>query len=86
MGDQDDRSAAGFTPPAFGSRRYYTTSLPEVRVGGVAARVLFSGLAPARKGVWQVTIVLPPELRAGKALIAISYEGAELKASDLVVE
>ncbi len=86
MGEQDDSPAAGFTPPTSQSQLYYTTTLPELRIGGVASRVLFSGLAPGRKGVWQITIVLPPELRAGKAPVTISYEGVELSASDWVVE
>jgi hypothetical protein len=86
LAEQEDGPASGFTPPTSHSRRYYTTSLPEVRIGGVAARVLFSGLAPGRKGVWQITIVLPQGLRAGQAPVTISYEGVEVQASDLVVE
>ena len=58
----DVRPALGFTPPASGSPLYYTKSLPEVQFGGVKAEVMFSGLAPKLKGVWQVNVRVPGAL------------------------
>ncbi len=73
-------------PPASGSPLYYTTSLPEVYIGGVAARVLFSGLAPGLSGAWQVNVVVPPEAPPGKSPVRVTYEGDELKAAEIVIE
>ncbi|MBI3665255.1 MAG: hypothetical protein HY236_03370, partial [Acidobacteria bacterium] len=43
LGDDDESpvvgARGGFTPPASGSPLYYTTSLPLVRIGGLAAKV-----------------------------------------------
>jgi uncharacterized protein (TIGR03437 family) len=40
-----DEPAVAFTPPA-GGPLYMTDTLPEVRIGGAPATVLFSGSAP----------------------------------------
>lgn len=86
LDEQDRQLAEGFTPPLSGSPLYYTTSLPEVRIAGVAAKVLFSGLAPGLTGVWQINVLIPEDAPAGKAPVTISYEGEELKSVDIVVE
>ena len=59
LGDQEEWSAADFAPPASGSPLYFTTSLPEVRVGGVGAKVLFSGLAPGQRASGRSTFRFP---------------------------
>ena len=38
----------------------HTTTLPDVTIGGAAARVLFSGLAPGWPGLYQVNVEVPP--------------------------
>ena len=90
LGDEDHRSvqvaADLFTPPASGEPLYYTTRLPEVRIGGVAANALFSGLAPGLKGVWQINVLVPENAPTGRVPVAISYEGDELRSVDITVE
>ena len=90
LGDEDHRSvliaAYLFTPPASGSPLYYTTRLPEVRIGGIPAKVLFSGLAPGLKGVWQINILIPEGAPTGSVPVSITYDGDELKSVDVVVE
>ncbi len=83
LDEQDQHPAIRFTAP--GSPLYRTTRLPEVRVDGLDAEVLFSGLAPGLKGVWQINIRVPEGARAGKQPVAISYEGQELKSVDIAV-
>jgi len=84
LDEQDQHPAIRFTAP--GSPLYRTTRLPEVRVDGLDAEVLFSGLAPGLKGVWQINIRVPEGTRAGKLPVLISYDGQELKSVDVVVE
>jgi len=86
IGDQHDQPAEGFTPPASGSPLYQTTTLPQVRIGGAVAKVLFSGLAPGLTGAWQINVVVPEEVGAGTLPVAINYEGDELRSIDVVVE
>ena len=82
----DLRPALEFTPPLSGSPLYRTTSLPEVAIGGVKAEVLFSGLAPGLKGVWQINVRVPAGVGSGKAPVTIAYDGAAVTSVDLAVE
>jgi uncharacterized protein (TIGR03437 family) len=86
IGDQDDQPALAFTPPVSGSPLYYTTALPQVRIGGVAARVLFSGLAPGLTGVWQINVLIPEGTPSGRVPVSVSYDGEELKSVSVAVE
>lgn len=65
LDDQDEKSALELTPPASGSPRYYTEILPEIRIGGVPAKVHFSGLAPGQKGLWQINVLVVPSFGSG---------------------
>jgi uncharacterized protein (TIGR03437 family) len=85
IGEQD-QPAHLFTPPATGSVLYYTDALPQVRIGGVPATVLFSGLAPGLTGVWQINVLLPEGTPSGRVPVSISYEGADLKSVSVSVE
>ncbi len=82
----DERPAAGFTAPASGTPLYFTTGLPEVRIGGALARVLFSGLAPGQTGVWQINVLIPEGAPSGRVPVTISYEGDELPKLSVVIE
>jgi uncharacterized protein (TIGR03437 family) len=82
----DERPAAGFTAPASGTPLYFTTGLPEVRIGGAAARVLFSGLAPGQTGVWQINVLIPEGAPAGRVPVTIFYEGDELPKLSVAIE
>ncbi len=84
LGDGDEQAAYLMTAPA--SPLYHTTSLPEVRIGGLAAQVLFSGLAPGLRGVWQINAVVPDSLPPGRHPVRLVYEGQELRSVDLAVE
>ena len=84
--EDDDQPAVTFTPPASGSPLHYTTSLPQVRIGGLPAKVVFSGLAPGLTGVWQVNVVIPDQAPAGKVPVSVSYEGYDLRSVDITVE
>ncbi len=83
---QDLYPAWTFTAPASGSPLYYTTSVPEVRIAGQRARVLFSGLAPGLSGVWQINAVIPDGVVAGPSAVTITYEGQALTAVPMIVE
>ena len=72
--------------PASGSPLYHTDILPEVRIGGVPADVLFSGLAPGLRGVWQIDVRVPDGAASGDVPVSITFEGQALKAVDLSVE
>jgi hypothetical protein len=86
LDEQDLRAASGFTPSASGSPLFYTTSLPEVRIGGAAVQVLFSGLAPGLSGVWQINVLIPSDAPVGSMPVTINYEGDELTSVDLAIE
>lgn len=45
-----------------------TTTLPEVLIGGVSARVDFAGLTPEFPGVYQLNVVVPDGVTPGNAL------------------
>ncbi len=82
VGDQEEWPAANFAPPATGELLYYTTHLPEVRIGGVSAQVLFSGLAPGLPGVWQINILVPAGMEAGKNVpVVVRYADEDLNAT-----
>lgn len=41
---------------------------PTVTIGGQAARVLFSGMAPGYVGLWQINAEVPPNVPPGPAV------------------
>ena len=49
----------GAAPPADGSVLYQTPTLPTVTIGGIATKVLYSGLAPGFPGLYQVDVQVP---------------------------
>jgi uncharacterized protein (TIGR03437 family) len=62
--------------PAPPSPLSYTTTVPDVTVGGVAAGVLFHGLAPGYVGLYQVNAQVPAGVPSGAAVpVVISMEG-----------
>jgi uncharacterized protein (TIGR03437 family) len=81
----DGPSADDFTAPDAGPL-YYTTSLPQVRIGGQTADVVFSGLAPGLTGVWQINIQVPYGLPAGRVPVVVSYGGAEMGPTEVEIQ
>jgi minor extracellular serine protease Vpr len=74
-------SPAPLTSPA------YTTFTPTVTIGGVAADVSFSGLAPGYVGLYQVNARVPAGLTAGLAVpVVISMQGAASNTVTIAVE
>ncbi len=63
-----------------------TRTLPEVRIGGVPAPVLFSGLVPGLMGVWEIHVRAPEGAPAGNVHAAVIYEGREVDSLDVVIE
>ncbi len=82
--ENDEFAAMRFKPPA-SEPLYYTTRLPEVRIGDVLAQVLFSGLAPGQTGVWQINVIIPANAAVGEAPVTISYGGEFAGAAKLSV-
>ena len=73
----EETAAAVLTPRAAGPI-YYTTELPRVLFGEVEAQVVFSGLAPGLKGVWQISVVVPERAPTGEAVpLRVVYEDEE---------
>lgn len=54
--------------PASGNPLYETVMNPAVTIGGAAAQVLFSGLAPGYAGLYQVNVVVPGSAPPGDAI------------------
>jgi uncharacterized protein (TIGR03437 family) len=57
--------AADARPPVDGVPLYRTVITPVVTIGGVTAEVLYSGLAPGKIGLYQMNIVVPPNITPG---------------------
>jgi uncharacterized protein (TIGR03437 family) len=55
----------GVAPPADGSVLYETPALPAVTIGGIATKVLYSGLAPGFPGLYQVDVQVPTGVANG---------------------
>lgn len=66
----------GTNPPADGSVLYETPALPTVTVGGVSAKVLFSGLTPGFAGEYQIDVQIPTGVANGDSVpVVVSMNG-----------
>lgn len=73
----EETAAAALTAPGSGPS-YYTTEMPRVLFGDVEGQVVFSGLAPGLKGVWQISVVVPEKIQPGEAVpLRVVYEDQE---------
>ena len=78
--------ATGAPPPGDGSKLYVTNFTPTVTIGGVAASVEFSGLAPGFVGLWQINARLPANAPTGNAVpLIISVNGRSSNQTTVVV-
>ncbi|MGB6944210.1 MAG: hypothetical protein WBE37_17550 [Bryobacteraceae bacterium] len=76
----------GVVAPADGSTLYETTATPTVQIGGVAATVLFSGVAPGTAGEYQVDFQVPTGVPEGDAVpILVSMPGSTTASATLAV-
>src|SRR5258707_575394 len=67
--------ATGTVAPANGSVLYQTVQTPTVRIGGLNAQVLFSGIAPGNAGLYQVNAVIPIGSQLGDDVPVIVASG-----------
>jgi uncharacterized protein (TIGR03437 family) len=65
----------------------YTTTVPEVTLGGVPAPVFFSGLAPGFVGLYQVNVKVPEEAPSGNAVdVILTLGGVASNAVTMAIE
>jgi uncharacterized protein (TIGR03437 family) len=65
----------------------YTTTVPDVTLGGVAAQVVFSGLAPGFVGLYQVNVKVPEEAPSGNAIqVVLTLGGVESNVVTMAIE
>jgi uncharacterized protein (TIGR03437 family) len=84
LGPTTNQPASGDPAPA--SPLAQTRSLPVVTVGGQAATVLFSGLAPGFAGLYQLNVAIPASLSPGTQPVVVAIAGKTSKASGIVVK
>ena len=72
--------------PASGTKLSNTKLTPLVSIGGQAAQVLFSGLAPGFPGLYQVNVIVPGNAAVGNQLLTIAINGVTSKASGVIVQ
>ena len=81
LGAVDPPVDSGGIPPSGTLSK--TVATPTVRVGGVQAQVVFSGLAPGFVGVNQINIVIAPGTPVGNA-VPLQIEMGGITTSDKV--
>ncbi len=83
---ENDEPAIRFTAPASGAP-LFTTAPPDVRIGGLAAPVVFSGMAPGLTGVWQLNVQIPMQAPIGREVpVTVVLEGREVKSVPVAIE
>jgi uncharacterized protein (TIGR03437 family) len=75
---------SGAAAPA--SPLYVTPAMPTVTIGGVAAPVMFSGLAPGFVGLWQLNVQIPANAPTGSSVpLVISFGEKNSKTTTIAV-
>jgi uncharacterized protein (TIGR03437 family) len=78
--------ATGVVAPSSGSPLYETTATPTVQIGGVAATVLFSGVAPGTSGEYQLDFQVPTGVTEGDSVpLTVSMPGSSTASATLAV-
>ncbi len=67
-GETDPPLLAGEPAPVSGNPLILTRVQPTVTIGGLNARVLFSGMAPGWVGLWQINAEVPQDVAPGPAV------------------
>ena len=75
----------GDVPPADGSVLYQTVSSPVVTVGGMAAAVVFSGIAPGFPGLYQIDFQVPGGVAGDDLPVTVSIGGVVSETRTLAV-
>jgi len=84
LGPVDNAPKSGEAAPSTPLAR--TRLAVEVTIGGRAAQVLFSGLAPQAVGLYQINLVVPLDTPAGLQPVAIRVNGIDAKTVTLPVQ
>ncbi len=63
-----------------------TTATPSLTIGGQAAQVLYSGLAPGLVGLYQINVVVPTGISAGAQPLTLSIGGVTAKNTNVRVQ
>jgi uncharacterized protein (TIGR03437 family) len=72
---------------ASGNPLVLTRAQPTVTIGGQAARVLFSGMAPGWVGLWQINAEIPQSTTPGPAVpLVVSAGGVTSNTVTIAVE
>ena len=71
---------------ASGTALSTTNIKPTVTVGGAAANIAFSGLAPALVGLYQINLTVPPGTPSGSADVVVSANGVSSNTAKLPVQ
>jgi uncharacterized protein (TIGR03437 family) len=78
--------ATGVVAPANGSTLYETIATPIVKIGGVPAKVLFSGIAPGTAGEYQVDFQVPTGVPEGDAVpVTVAMPGSSTGTATLSI-
>jgi uncharacterized protein (TIGR03437 family) len=86
-GDTTPSLAAGEAALAGGSPLVLTKVQPSVTIGGVQARVLFSGLAPGFVGLWQIDTEVPASVTPGAVVpLVITAGGVQSNTVTIAVQ
>jgi uncharacterized protein (TIGR03437 family) len=79
--------ANGQIPPANGSVLYETPTTPVVTIGGIPAKVLYSGLAPGFPGEYQVDITVPNGVPTGDNIpVVLTILGASDSSTTISIQ
>ncbi|HKX29505.1 MAG TPA: S8 family serine peptidase [Blastocatellia bacterium] len=79
------RLPSGYPAPTDG-QTFITASTPTVTIGGVAATVSFSGLAPGYVGLWQINVLIPANAPTGTAVpLVVSMGGASSRTTTVAI-
>jgi len=84
LGPVSNQPATGDAGPA--QPLAATSVTPNVTIGGAAAQVLFSGLAPGNVGLYQVNAIVPSGVAAGVQPLVISINGVASQAFNLPLQ
>ncbi len=84
LGPVTNQPASGFPGPT--DPLAQTTSQPTMTIGGQAASVSFSGLAPGFAGLYQLNVVVPANAPTGVDQVVVTIGGAVSPAANISVQ
>ena len=86
-GETDPPLLPGEPAPLSGNPLFLTRAQPTVTMGGIEARVLFSGMAPGYVGLWQINAEVPAGITPGPAVsLTVTAGGISSNTVTIAVE